>query len=335
MGVGYADALALVARERQRRFEQEVEVGDLTTRDMYQTANLIHRDWSNARRTIARVLNSAQRIASRLDESDTERLILIKAFIAKQEQAMQRYGEQVEAVSNYRDGIALVARVERTDSPDEQLRRDAAWQYLCVMGRPDKAKPYADAILPEPERAMLDIALADDRLEPHQSVELAGWYVALSQRCPNPLGQRRSLERAVRQLRSVDGQLPNDPAKVRQAQDVAKQVQKRGEALALRVDLDAITPRTASSLKLDPEPTSSVAIADPEPETQERATPRPTPTTAPDPDHDADPTPTATRRPSAASSGRTSAATPSWLEAEEDGDYFDAREKSIFDFGRE
>lgn len=334
MGVGYADSLALVARERQRLFELEVETGDLTTKQMYQRSMEIQRDWSNARRTIARVITAGKRIESRLAESDEERLILIKAFVARQTRAMDRYTERLDAASEYRKGLALISRVERTTEPNEELRRDAAWQYLCVMGRPDKAKPFADAILPAEQLPMLDIALATDRLDPAQSLQLAEWYVGLSERCPDPLGQRRVLERAVRRLEAIDRKLPDDPTQISLAESIAKQAHARGEALAMHPDLEDITPKSVTT-PAEPEPTIRMALADPEPDLEPtRTTTRPSNMTATMERDDHQPTGTTTRR-TTGSSGTTAAATPSWLEEEEDGDYFANREKSIFDFGRE
>jgi len=341
LGMRSAEATALVARERRRRLDRRLADGQIDPGDVLVEANKIMREWAQARRTAAAVMNSARSIHRRLSARESDQAALVATFIRDHESDLDHFESQLKRAARFKDAAVGLkqARDELDQQPDDAAaRRRLARLYLLVFDSPALARPHAAALGGAEAGPKLDLtAKPVEALTAADRLELAEWYAALSDAASSELAQRRGLAKARALLAGCDEAFEADDERYAQAEALAETLAKRQSTLGV----------SASALALAPRPIA-VAAAESETEQTEPADPFNDDALWGEPaqrDEADDEAGAGEQAGEASVSGTDVAADPrahdtppasdDSFEAGEDDGYWASREESIFDFGRD
>jgi len=341
LGMRSAEATALVARQRRRALDGRLAAGEADAGDVLVEANKVMREWAQARRTAAAVINSARSIERRLTARGSDQAALVATFIREHESDLEHFESQLQRAARFKDAaVALKQASGRlAEKPeDAETRRQLARLSLLVFDSPALARSHASALGDGEAGPKLDLAAKPmGALTAVDRLDLAGWYAALSDAASSELAQRRGLAKARALLAGCDEAFEADDERYAQAEALAETLAKRQSGLGV----------AASPLALAPRPVA-VAAAESEPEQTETADPfdddalwgEPAQRDEADDEAGAD-----ERSGEASASGIDVAADPrahdtppesdDSFEAGGDDGYWASREESIFDFGRD
>ena len=122
LGMKSAEATGLVARERRRVLDQQLAAGQAEPGTVLVEANKVMREWEQARRTAAAVMNSARSTHRQLTARGSNNAALVGTFIRENESSLEHYETELMRASRFKDAAVSLNQAQGELDNNRQIQ---------------------------------------------------------------------------------------------------------------------------------------------------------------------------------------------------------------------